>query len=327
MSGSRLALALSEGVVTLPSGPVVLFGADGHSDLSMFDPAQTHIVQRHKPAFDALARRGFHVAVEPPDHAEAAVVFLPRAKAEARADIERARALSQGPVIVDGQKSDGVESILRDLRKRAEVTLALSKAHGKLFAFTADTPFSDWADPGDLHPAPGFVTRVGVFSADAIDRGSAVLAEALPSHLPKHLADLGAGWGYLSSVALGRDGVHSIDLIEADHRALDCAQRNVADDRARFHWADATTFDPDERYDGVIMNPPFHAGATADPKLGAAFIAAAARLLRPSGQLWLVANRHLPYERVLKDAFSELREVGDDPSFKVYHASRPRRRP
>ncbi|MEO1197580.1 MAG: class I SAM-dependent methyltransferase [Pseudomonadota bacterium] len=327
MSVSRLELALEQGLVTLPEGRIVVFGAERPGDLAHLPPEQVCVVQRGKPAHDALVREGFDVCIEPPETAATAMVFLPRSKAEARATIEAARALSEGPVIVDGQKTDGIESIYRDLRKRAEVTPALSKAHGKLFAFTAEAPFPDWADPGELHPAPGFVTRVGVFSADAVDRGSAVLAKALPARLPKRVADLGAGWGYLSAAALRREGVEGIDLIEADHRALDCAKRNVTDPRARFYWADATTFQPEADYDAVIMNPPFHTGSAATPTLGTAFIEAAARMLRPSGQLWLVANRHLPYERTLAALFADLREIGDDPSFKLYHASRPRRRP
>lgn len=327
MSVSRVELAFEQGLVTLPEGRIVVFGAEGPGDLAGLPPAQVCVVQRQKPAFDALQSEGYEVCIEPPEAAAAAVVFLPRSKAEARATIEAARALSEGAVIVDGQKTDGIESIYRDLRKRAAVTPALSKAHGKLFAFTAEAPFADWADPGDLHPAPGFVTRVGVFSADAVDRGSAVLATALPARLPRCLADLGAGWGYLSAAALRREGVERIDLIEADYRALECAKYNVTDSRARFHWADTTTFQPVAEYDAVIMNPPFHTGSAATPTLGTAFIEAAARMLRPSGQLWLVANRHLPYERTLAALFADLREMGDDPSFKLYHASRPRRRP
>ncbi len=97
-----------------------------------------------------------------------------------------------------------------------------------------------------------------------------------------------------------------LDLVEADHDALDCARRNLDDPRARFHWADATTWTPETRPDAVVTNPPFHVGRAADPSLGRAFIAAAARILAPSGSLWLVANRHLPYEATLTDHFARI---------------------
>jgi 16S rRNA (guanine1207-N2)-methyltransferase len=60
---------------------------------------------------------------------------------------------------------------------------------------------------------------------------------------------------------------------------------------------------PTEPYDAILSNPPFHTGRRADPGLGRAFISAAARMLKPSGKFIMVANRHLPYEDALKDAF------------------------
>ncbi|MDT9081655.1 methyltransferase, partial [Escherichia coli] len=80
------------------------------------------------------------------------------------------------------------------------------------------------------------------------------------------------------------------------------------DPRARFTWADATQGRPGP-FDAVVMNPPFHNGRAADPALGLAFIRAAAHALTPSGTLWMVANRHLPYEAALREAFREVEEV------------------
>jgi 16S rRNA (guanine1207-N2)-methyltransferase len=98
---------------------------------------------------------------------------------------------------------------------------------------------------------------------------------------------------------------------------------NVIDPRARFHWADATTFAPDAPFDTVVTNPPFHVARAANPGLGRAFIETARRMLTPRGDLWLVANRHLPYEAALRAAFRDVAETGDDPAFKVFHASHP----
>ena len=121
----------------------------------------------------------------------------------------------------------------------------------------------------------GFVTLPGVFSAEGPDRASVLLAAALPPKLPPAVADFGAGWGYLSRAILARQGVSSLDLIEAEADALDCARVNITDPRARFHWADATTIRPAKLWDAVVMNPPFHNGREADPGLGIAFIRAA----------------------------------------------------
>jgi len=152
-----------------------------------------------------------------------------------------------------------------------------------------------------------------------------LLASALPVKLGGKVADLGAGWGFLAAEVLKRPGVKKLDLVEAEADALDCAKVNITDPRARFHWADATTWRPETLLDVVVMNPPFHKGREADPALGAAFIRAARRMLAPSGELWLVANRHLPYDAVLSDNFLEVREVVTQGGFRVIQAIKPKR--
>ena len=56
-------------------------------------------------------------------------------------------------------------------------------------------------------------------------------------------------------------------------------------------------------YDVIVMNPPFHDGRDADPMLGLKFITTAAMSLRSTGDLWLVANKHLPYENLMAETF------------------------
>jgi 16S rRNA (guanine1207-N2)-methyltransferase len=224
---------------------------------------------------------------------------------------------------VDGQKTDGIDTALKDLRGRVDLSESLSKAHGKLATFTAGPDLADWlARPAMVD---GFQTLPGIFSADGPDRGSILLAAALPQKLAGKVADLGAGWGYLAAEILKRPGVKRLDLVEAEADALDCARINVTDPRARFQWADATTWRPDSLLDAVVMNPPFHLGRDADPGLGAAFIRAARRMLAPDGSLWLVANRHLPYDAVLTECFLHHEEVAGNGSFRVVHALKPRR--
>ena len=76
-----------------------------------------------------------------------------------------------------------------------------------------------------------------------------------------------------------------------------------------------------------VAPTPFHTGRDADPSLGLAFIAAARGMLAPDGALWLVANRHLPYDAALSAAFLTVEEAGGDSAFRVIRATRPRRRP
>lgn len=320
----RVSLALEAGSLTLPDAPILVMHPRADADLSALPQDRVTIVQPFFPDHAVWSARGYRCAPGLAGRFGAAIVFLPRAKAQARAMLADAAAAVDGLVIVDGAKTDGVDSILKDLRKRAEVSAPISKAHGKIFWFVPPPEgFADWVAPPTQ--VDGFQTAPGVFSADGIDPASALLAGVLPAKLGRRVADLGAGWGYLSAQVLTRASVERLHVVEADHVALDCARANIPDPRAEFHWADATTWRPDEPVDAVVMNPPFHTNRAADAGLGQAFIAAAAQMLTPSGTLWMVANRHLPYETALRELFREGDELAGDGRFKLFRASRPTR--
>lgn len=319
LSGAPVLARLELAADALPrAGSVLLFGPPAGLDLGAFGAMQVTVLHDMMPDAARWKARGGEVVQEVPARRfDAAVVSLPRSRAAARDRIARAAAAASR-VLVDGQKTDGIDAMLKAVRRRVPVGGTLSKAHGKVFWFDADGDvFADWrAEPALIddrwHVVPG------VFSAEGVDPGSALLADALPAHLAGRVADLGAGWGYLSARALARcAGITELHLVEAQRSALDCARRNVADPRARFHWADATEWAEVAELDAVIMNPPFHTGRDADTGLGRAFIASAARLLRPGGTLWMVANRHLAYEQALRAGFADVTETGGNNRYKL----------
>ncbi|WP_171133808.1 MULTISPECIES: class I SAM-dependent methyltransferase [unclassified Ruegeria] len=319
---SRLSYALESGLSL--SQPISVIGATPEHNLSAL-PRDTQVVQPFKPFHDHFAAAGFETVPKSDTPCQDVILILPRAKALARALVQQACARADGQVIIDGAKTDGVDSLLKDIRKRVDVSGPVAKAHGKMFWFSTDkTAFKDWTAPASQE-VQGFRTAPGVFSADGIDPASALLATNLPQKLGARVADLGAGWGFLSAQIAQNAAVTTLHLVEADHTALDCARINVTDAKAQFHWADAVTWTAPDPVDTVVMNPPFHTSRSADPGLGQGFITSAARNLTRSGQLWMVANRHLPYEATLNDAFMQVDEIAGDNRFKVFHASRPRR--
>ncbi len=326
MRSARLTLALDTGALTLPTeGRIAVYRPRMGDDLTALPQDRVVVVTGFKPDHDHFGRM---YSVTPALPYAVGIVCLPRAREAARALIAQAEAevAPGGLIVLDGQKTDGIDTALKDLRARVDLSESLSKAHGKLASFVAGPEFSDWAAQPRLVEG-GFQTLPGVFSADGPDRGSVLLAQALPPKFGGKVADLGAGWGYLARAILAHPGVKRLDLVEAEADALACAKVNITDERARFYWTDATTFRPETLLDAVVMNPPFHHGRDADPGLGAAFIQAARRMLAPNGSLWLVANRHLPYDAALTDAFLEHREVAGDGAFRVIHALKPRRLP
>ncbi len=327
MRSSRLEQALETGALPLPAeGVIAVYGPRTGDVLASLPQDRVQVVTGFRPDHDAFAAQGYAVRHDGTGTYAAAVVCLPRAKAAARALLAQAAAeVARGGIIaVDGQKTDGVDTALKDLRARVAVSDPLSKAHGKLFTFAASDALADWAAQ-PLIIAGGFQTMPGVFSADGPDAGSALLAAVLPAKLGARVADLGAGWGYLSRAILARDGVKSLDMIEADFAALACARRNITDPRATFHWADVRNFKAPHLMDTVVMNPPFHAGRDADPALGVAFLRAARAMMAPNGSLWVVANRGLPYMPVLAGLFRNVEDAGGTPAFRLTRCSLPLR--
>lgn len=322
MLSTRLSLALETSVFTLPeTGRIAVVGARAASDLTMLPNDRTTVISRFFPDYNAFEARGFAVDVGISGKQYAAtIIALPRARRDAQAVIAEASAATDGPLVIDGQKTDGIASILKALKPRAHIGEVISKAHGKLFVATGGD-FTDW------HHAPssvdGFMTAPGVFSADGVDPGSAALVGELPKSMKGRVIDLGAGWGYLSDAILKRESVSAVDLVEADFVALEAAKENIKDTRANFVWGDATAHTGTPA-DHVVMNPPFHTVRSADPDLGRAFIRQAAKLLKPKGTLWLVANRHLPYESTLEESFHTVQLLNQSASYKIYSATRPK---
>ena len=323
MRSARLDMALESRAFVLPTvGDIAVLAPRIGDDLSALPKDRVVVLTRFKPDHAYFEAQGYRMDTKA---AGAAIVCLPRAKALALDLIAQAFGMMHpgAPVMVDGQKTDGIDAILKLARAEGMTPGdVVSKAHGKAFVLPACAAPKGWAAVASQIEG-GFFTRPGVFSADGPDRGSALLAAALPEKLKGHFADLGAGWGYLSRAILAHEGVKSLDLVEADLTALECARLNITDPRAAFHWADVAAFKGARLWDGVVMNPPFHTSRDADPELGLAFLRAAHRGLAPSGSLWLVANRHLPYDRLLTDLFKSVEDLGGDAAFRLTRAAYP----
>ena len=165
MIDARLQLALDGGGLELPAeGTIAVFQPPRDSDLPGLDKDRVQIIHDFKPDYDAWAGRGYDVVRTIKDRYAACIVCLPRAKAEARAVIAAACEVCDGIVVIDGQKTDGADSVLREMRDRVTVQGPISKAHGKMFWISEPAAefFSDWRQGPELTEG-GFWTARGSF--------------------------------------------------------------------------------------------------------------------------------------------------------------------
>lgn len=246
--------------------------------------------------------------------------------------------LAPGGILLAAQHNDaGGKRCQQNLVEVAGEAQALSKHHSRVF-WAVKNPEKPWREELLEQWRQGtqmrrvldgrFWSRPGLFSWNRIDEGSALLAVHVPKTLAGNVADLGSGWGFLSDHLLRHcHDIDTLDIYDAEAQSFECARRNLGviptRVKAKPHWQDVTAGIGSRRFDVIVMNPPFHEGKQADSLIGLKFIAAAAQALRPQGQLWMVANRHLPYENLLTETFAEVEKVVETGAFKVLRAAHP----
>ncbi len=142
--------------------------------------------------------------------------------------------------------------------------------------YWAPTPASDLRERTIEVPVPGtgrvlrLSTASHTFSRSRLDPGSALLIRAVTEDPvtaecpPARILDLGAGYGAVGLALAARYPQATVDLVEVNARAAECARRNAAAealDRVRIFAEDVAQFQIDPRgYDVVVTNPPIRAG-------------------------------------------------------------------
>ena len=164
-----------------------------------------------------------------------------------------------------------------------------------------------------------------IFARGQLDPATRMLAEVFEAPPGAMLLDLGCGGGVLGILAALLDPTARCILIDADPLAVVAARRGAALSGAAnvsVHLSDVLAELPGQTFDTMVTNPPFHRGRVQDSALGERFLTEASAALRPGGQLWVVCNRFLPYERTLTQLLGAPREVAGDRSYKVLMVER-----
>lgn len=335
-----LSLALEEADLLPETGSILCLRAEAVPFLMHLPKDRLTCQNSFKPDHDALKAAGFTVlppGTEAFPAAALTIILPPRQRDEARALFARAmRDAPVGSVVIAALPNTlGGKTGEKMLAELTGETHSLSKHKCRAFWAVKSDNWNaqlaeEWialdtvqeVDDGALWSRPG------LFSWDRVDAGSELLADSVPEWIRGRGADFGAGQGYLSREVLTNcRQVESMDLYEAEYRALACQQKNLEGfDNWTQHWADVTKDAPKAEYDFIVMNPPFHTGRADAASLGQNFIRAASDALKTGGTLWLVANRHLPYEGALGECFKSHEMLEDEGGYKIIRAEKPKRK-
>ncbi|MDD3021798.1 MAG: methyltransferase [Alphaproteobacteria bacterium] len=166
----------------------------------------------------------------------------------------------------------------------------------------------------------GTYTRPGIFSWDRLDKGTKSFIENVAPDWRGTGADFGGGCGDLAKSILEKTPeLNKLYVLEHDVRAVDCARANLRqfDGRAQVEWVNILKDDLPRNLDFIVMNPPFHEAKLESITLGQSFIRRAALSLKRAGRLTLVANVHLPYEKIMSEDFNQIEQIAAQSGFKI----------
>lgn len=149
----------------------------------------------------------------------------------------------------------------------------------------------------------------GVFSPEKLDLGTKALLDVLQFSGGRVL-DLACGNGVMGIWA-AVNGASEVTMLDADLRAVKCAQRNAALNGvvAEVVPGDALTAQGwRERFDYILCNPPYH----SDYAVARDFIEGGFKALSVGGSLWLVVKNPKWYREKMSNVFGGARVIEKD---------------
>jgi 16S rRNA (guanine1207-N2)-methyltransferase len=240
-----------------------------------------------------------------------------------------------------GENRAGIKSSARRLRPWFRQVTTLDRArHCVLFEASqavAAEPF-DLADYGvswstrysgrDIR----LLSLPGVFAHGRLDRGTAMLLEALPGLGPDgRILDFACGCGIVGLALLATAKASTLTFLDSSALAIESCRQSLAlngwqGDLLPSDGLSELQSNAVEPFDWIVSNPPFHRGIANDLETAADFFRGAGTFLSENGRMVIVFNRHLPYSQWLQNAFDHVERLADSGEFVVLQASRPSRR-
>ncbi|MER6446040.1 50S rRNA methyltransferase [Streptomyces venezuelae] len=178
------------------------------------------------------------------------------------------------------------------------------------------------------------VNHAGIFCADRLDVGTRFFLQNLPTNTDgARVVDLGCGNGVVGTAVQAHDPDAEVVFTDESYQAVASARAtyraNIREGRrtAEFHVGDGVAMLSPGSVDLVLSNPPFHSHQATTDATALRMFAQSRKVLRPGGELWIVANRHMGYHTHLRRLFGNSEVVASEPRFVVLRAvkqDRPR---
>lgn len=167
--------------------------------------------------------------------------------------------------------------------------------------------------------------HAGVFARNQLDIGARFLLEHLPPPGAEQVIDLGCGNGVLGLRYAQLSPQSHIEFVDESYLTIASVIRNIAANLpASSQYTtvvdDCLTARASQSADLILCNPPFHQEHVVTEHIAQQMFRDSKRVLRKNGELWVVANRHLPYYHALKRLFRTVKTVAQNNKFMIYQA-------
>jgi 16S rRNA G1207 methylase RsmC len=265
---------------------------------------------------------------------DAVFMQIPKGRKTARRWLLRAyQALAPGGnLFIAGANKEGIQSVIKDADALLGNVNILAYKKGNRLARSIKTsvpiPLIDWIqEPGiaigtwyefeiDL---PGYSVQIhslpGIFSYDKLDEGTELLMRVLVIPPGAQVLDVGCGYGILGMYAASLMS-EWVDLVDNNLLAIASAQENIRLNKivnAKVFPSDLLNSIGKNIYTLILSNPPFHTGQAVDYQVAQTMILNSRQALAPGGQLILVANKFIRYDRLMQQIYGNivcLKETG-----------------
>jgi 16S rRNA (guanine1207-N2)-methyltransferase len=232
-----------------------------------------------------------------------------------------------GRLYLAGANDEGIKSAISDGEALLGPSTMLAYKGGNRVVSFRRGPSPD-PDLPDIYRTPGLIsgtyttfqakvrdesfhlrTRPGVFAWRGLDTGTEQLLEVLDVRPSDIVLDVGCGYGVIGMYAARRALRGQVTLVDVDALACECARASLAAnglEHIEVLLGDGLAAVAGRRFTLIVSNPPFHSGHSVDVEVAEAFVREAYAALEPRGRLVLVANRFLPYDQIMTQAFGDV---------------------
>ena len=168
--------------------------------------------------------------------------------------------------------------------------------------------------------------HANVFAEGRVDPGTQVFIAHLPQMTEKEsLIDLGCGSGIMGILSARACHAKQAYFCDESFMAVDSARQNSTSNLADVEvYVEAGNSIPEHfpEVDLVVCNPPFHQQQAMSTDMAMHMFKDAYKHLKPGGELWIVANRHLSYFGPVKRLFGHCENMAQHAKYVVLRAKK-----